>query len=550
MKLKQLFFLILILFTSVLFLGCKADDNDDSSSTSSEEISLNGSVFAAAVNGAKLTVLDENGSNISEANVSSDGSFSVKVPKNKLGSILIFKSIGGSYTDEVTDQVITLGSSEELSLIASANTFSEASADVHLTPSSTIIKFAAITKGGTLADDITTVKTDFESNFGYQPDHSVQPVNATETASAEASEDKRLKGLRAAAFSQLTKNILDDATQQMKLIKAMGSDLSDGTMDGKSSGTSISGGSWNLSEDIQNLFSNALFDFFNDSTKNKSGLKANKIGTPPFAKTTLTTSYKVEYVPGMMSAMEGKTMFKIKVSNKSSGAAVTGLTVKVTPTMHMETMSHGSAGGDGNSVTCSDKGDGTYACKVYYLMASAMSNGMAMGIWRLKTELGSETAYFFPKVKMAMKDTARVILKNGNDQYKSMSGAAVRNYFIFREDLSGDSNNHTFKIYLAARNVKMMKMSHPGISVGTVLQNSSGADATVDSLNVQFSTNGSSYVDATSDGSGYWSKTGLSGLTSGQQGKISVKFSLQFQGDASRNYPESGSPGEFTVTVP
>ena len=122
-----------------------------------------------------------------------------------------------------------------------------------------------------------------------------------------------------------------------------------------------------------------------------------------------TDSYKVEYIEGDMAPAQGKTLFQIKVSDRATGAAVTGESVTLMPLMYMTDKTH-STPVDG---ACTENGiAGTYDCTVFYVMSDDMG-----GYWELEVKIGGmsgESAMFKPSVGMAMGGTAMAKLKNEN----------------------------------------------------------------------------------------------------------------------------------------
>jgi hypothetical protein len=282
-----------------------------------------------------------------------------------------------------------------------------------------------------------------------------------------------------------------------------------------------------LPEDIHNQFVQALLDF-RSGGNDQTGLANNAIGQLPFAKVALTDSYRVEYIPGTMDAMEGKSQFTLSVTDRSTQDAVPGLEITLMPMMYMA-MHHHSTPVD--SIT--DNGDGTYTASVYYLMASSMMNGMSMGYWELTAKIGGmngEPAVFYPKVMMNMgSDSVQARLKGQDDLIPGMGmGDTVmpenRTYYLFNNGISGSTDDHTFELFVAA---KESMMSYPAIETGLTL-NAGDVDyeLVIASVTVQVSSDASTWVDATEEGNGHWSAAGISGLTDNVQGTLYVKLSV------------------------
>lgn len=250
-------------------------------------------------------------------------------------------------------------------------------------------------------------------------------------------------------------------------------------------------------------------------------------------------SYTIEF-SNVSSQMEGKSTFLITIKN-SSGDGVSDLSPEISVWMAMESMNHSTPMG---SVT--DNGDGTYTVVVYYLMASSM-NGMSMGTWNVDVTVGDQTETFNPDVMMAMGDTARVTLKNQDDQFAGMMGASVRSYYIFKESLMGSTGSHMFKVFLATRE---SMMDHPAVYTGQTLTDANGASWAVNSVTLEVSTdNGASWASMTENGSGYFSVSGLAGLVDGSEGSILVRLSINGAQYTTDGAAASGDNAYQTFTV-
>ncbi len=545
---------------AALAASCGGGSSGDGVSTAT----ISGAIVAAPVAGAQVSVVDESGNTVVAA-VTTDGSgkYSFNIPVDGLAQALIVKSSGGRFTDEATSLKRDAG---DMSAYMPASSMSNGSS-VSVTPGTTIIARLVMTHRKSIAD----AKTIFAEAFGYTPDVSIEPVDATETPTAGVSNEAKLAGLRAAAFSQLNRDLHLLVDQQFDMFKALADDLSDGVLDGVDvSGSAVSVGATGsvLPADIQNRFVMAM-ENFRDTTKglDKTGLENNQIGNLPFARMALTTNYKIEYIQGMMAAMEGKTMFKLRITDKATGlVGQPGLTVTLMPMMHMaDGMRHSTP--NMNCVAAS-AGNGYYDCTTYYLMAG----GMSMGYWTLMvtaTDTGagtSESVTFYPKVMMTTGDTPKIILRGlmgaGGDVIMDMTGEAGRKYYVFKESLSGTTGAHDFTMFIAAME---SMMSYPAVSGGTVLNDSTvpnppynpAYELPVTTMTVEVSTtptDAASWVPATDNGNGKWVAISVAGLVGGTTGTIYVRLTIDGQqkttdgmtpaGDGTNDY------GMFTVTPP
>jgi len=533
-------------FISILAMGLlTACGGGGSSTPANDTTSVSGFVFAAAVQGATVTIDDCNGNQIGTViTTSSSGVYSVELPAEDITQNLCVSSAGGNFNDEATN-VSTLAG--RLSAYIEADG-SGASRSVHLTPASTIIHDLILQHGKSR----TEAENLFNNAFGYTSDITVAPDDATNPVSAD---EVRLRaGLRAAAFSQMAMDIGLTAAQQFALFEALASDLADGTLDGDASGAvPVPGTAQFLPLDISNRFSMAMLNFREGVNGNpgrdQSGLTNDQIGKLPFAMMALTDSYKVEYLPGMMNAMEGKSAFTLRVTDINTDAAVTGLNISLMPMMHMSAMMHSTP-----VANVVDNNDGSYSAKVYYLMPSSMMNGMSMGYWELKVMIGGmmgEKATFFPDVMMAMGDSVKGTLKGQNDLIAGMMMGMTenRNYYLFKESLTGMTGNHTFNLFIAARE-DMMK--YPAVDSTSTLSAGTAYELVVTTMSVEVSSDASTWVAATDNGNGQWSAAGITGLTNGSAGTLYVRLAVNGEqkttdglapaGDGSNDYTM------FTVT--
>jgi len=500
----------LIRFT---FLACSigtlaACDSANNSTPAPTTTTISGSVFASPVSNASVSV--KSGVNPiaeSSAPTGSDGSFTVTLDNTDLASTLVFESTGGTYKDEATgDAGVTAGT---MSVMTEANSLSSTSNSVHATPGTTIIRKLA--SGGMALNDAIDA---FTTAFGYTPDHSIAPTDTTSPA-AGAEDAQILAGLRAAAFSQLAMELGFTSDQQFDLFNALSEDLlSDGLLNGAGA-TSLM-----LTEDIQNRFATALLNYHNNglmmdvfNPNNQTVLTSDKIGTLPFGKVAHTQDYKVEYLS--MMPYVGKTVFTVDVTRLSDSQPEIGLSPTLMPVMNMASMRHDTPVGGVN-----DNGDGTYDFTIYYLMPNMMG-----GYWDLGVMLdmsGNNTAHFYPNVMMPMDGTPRVVFNGlaGDDVIPTMLGEQPRPYMIFKESMANAAGDkHDFSIFLVAREDMM---SHPAIDVGVILnQGDITYGLTVASVTVEMFIEQGSHdsgnwtpVTVTNDGSGYFSATDISGLSS------------------------------------
>lgn len=491
---------VLVVYLSIISFGCGSSSDSSTSTTS-----FSGVVMAGPASGASVTVKSVSGIVVAgPVTTGTDGSYSIAIPNQSLSGDLIFEASGGTFSDEATATTgLAMGT---LTSHASAGSLAPGS-NVAIDPSTTIIqKLIAGGKARAAAESV------FAAAFGYTPDSSIKPAFAG--MSSASTTPQRLAGLRAAAFSQLTKNLGLSADKQFELINAIAADLADGTLDG---GMAVS--TKTLPADLGNRFSQALVDF-QLSASNKSKLTPDKIGAPVFNTIALTDTYKVEYIPGTMPAATGKTTFRIRLTSRAGDSAVSGQAIILKPYMYMATKSHTTP-----VETPVDNGDGTYGCTVYYVMPTAM-NGISMGLWELKVAIGTETATFYPAVGMPMGNDMLTKLSGVNDSIMGMAGLEKRTWFLFNDGLTaGMGGTYSFKLFLATKETGMT-LSFPAVTVGSTLKDQANASWTVGSIAIEVSTDKSTWVTASDLGNGHWSAAGLTGLTAATAGKIYVRLTV------------------------
>ncbi len=535
MKMYRFAPLALAVSCSIILTACGGGGSDSGTT----DATISGAIVAAPVDGAQVSVTDVSGNLVAGPVSTTAGQYSLIIPAGSLGLSLILKSTGGTFTDEATGNS---GNAGEMSAYMAANSIS-GSSSVSATPGSTIVAELVLTHSKTL----TQAKQVFADAFGYTPDITITPADATDTATATASDEAKLAGYRAASFSQLAMNLGLSQDSQFDMFTALAKDLSDDTLDGVDASGSISIGSTghNLNANIQNDFSTALVNF-HSSVYNQTDMANDEIGNVPFAKIALTTNYKTEYVPGSMAAMEGKSTFQLHITNRSDGTNVTGATIMLMPMMHMSTMTHSSPV---PVAAVSEDGNGLYTATAYYLMASTMMDGTSMGFWDLGITANGESAHFYPSVMMAMGDTVKTRLKGQTDKIVDMMSMSVsRDYNIFKDKLMASSGAYNFTVFIAA---KESMMSFPALIDGdTLTSGMGGTSLPVTSILVEFSIDdGANWTTAVDGTNGTWAATGLA-LTAGQENQIRVRLTVNGEVKTTDGLAADGSNdyASFTVT--
>jgi len=488
----------------ILLSGCSSSDSAPANAT------ISGTIVAAPVSGADVSVVDGNGNVVVEA-VKTDaaGQYTLVVPFGSLDQDLIIKSTGGTFTDEASGEA---GIATEMYAYVSADSISNPSS-MSVTPGSTIIADLVMNHNKTKAQ----AEEVFAAAFGYTPDMSVTPSDATTAPAEGASEESTLAGFRAAAFSQLAMDLGLSQNEQFEMFAALAQDLSDDKLDGVDASGPVAIGATgsSLEADIQSRFATALINF-KANENNLSGLNNAQIGNLPFGKIVFTDSYQIEYKQmGMMDPMEGKSVFQIHVTNRNDGSDVTGVAPMLMTMMNMAAHSHSTPMPTPAVV---ENTDGLYTVTLYYLMPSQMMDGTSMGYWDLKFTVAGEVAHFYPAVMMAMGDTAMVRLKGVDDKVTNMDGLTVgRTYPIFKQSLMpmGTPGHYQFEVFVA---VQESMMSFPAVFDGSLL-NGNVIDATVEI------DDGTGWRNAMDDGNGIWSLSGMT-LTTDADVKDEIRVRL------------------------
>ena len=556
-----------------------SSSSDDSAGNDTQQ--LTGEVFAAEVSGAEVSVLDSEGNVLAgPATTNEEGRFVLEVAASVLASPFVLAANGGSYTDESTGQSTQAG---EMLLRIGDSEFSEGQS-LTLSPGSTIIAHLVRDYGISLAE----ARSLFEETFGYLPNPSISPANAT-MAMGDATAEERSAGLRAAVFSQLTHDMGMNPEDQFELLAALSEDLSDGRLDGLNEQEEIrvegDDESKTFSRSIKDDYVDALFNF-RDGDRNQTGLGNAEIGRIPLADRVQTTSYQIAYSSIGMT-QQGKSQFSLTVTDENE-LPVSGVTPELMPMMHMAMHNHGTPH---EGCTSTDE-EGTSTCTIYYLMASEMASGESMGYWKLTVSVNGEEAKFVPAVMMAMGDTVRAVLKgvedtipahmsmnhgemngdgmshddmdhgdmHGDDMshegmdHDSMSGGQMdhgsmsamamdegmsmdsehsmdmtetepRSYYLFNDGLVAGESGYNLSLFIAAKN--SMK-SYPAVATGGELANGD-MSVQINNVHLEASVAGGDWVSAEESGDGHYIIRGIQGLTAGTDSEL--KISLMINGE-------------------
>lgn len=510
MQLYRLFIYILTGITISTLCGCDAG-NSAGVSSSTATTNVSGSVIAGPTSGSSVTVKSAAGIIVAgTVFTATDGSYTIAIPSSALTSDLVFEASGGSFPDEATSTTgVSLGT---LSAHITAGSLTSG-ANVSIDPSSTIIQ--RLVAGG---KSRTQAEADFLAAFGYKPDTTVKPAFAT--ISSASSPPQRLLGFRAAVFSQLTKDLGLLPAQQSDLIKAIAEDLSDGKLDGKKGGTLLTAsalaalgipGISTYSEDISNLYA-ASFITFMASANNKCKLTAAQINAPPSGTVSLTSTYRVEYLPPAGGDIVSKNTFQLKITSRSTGLPVGGLAASIIlqPDMVMKMV----MGTVWPNAVVESSTPGTYSGTVYYSMATT---GLSM-YWKLSVRIGAETAVFYPNI--AGFKTGNTISSKFSSGTDITTGTTKRSYQVWRDPLAGTDSTYDFTLFVSSTDGPITFPVYAGQSWTT-------APLALSTITLLASTDGATWVAMTPVGtnSGRYTARGLN-LMLGMSMPVYIKLSI------------------------
>ena len=233
--------------------GCgnstSADAGDGGGGDSAGGATLLGSIFKGPVNGAAIQITDAAG-NVLASGGSKDGVFDIR--NVSLGDGMVFiQSLGGSYTDEATGEVVTAGSDQGLMAAFTADELRQIIANgqyIAMTPETTLIaaiakeKIADGAKPATaISDAIAVVSRELIS--GTNPAAAVpgdEPLRIGNLSTALPKDQKEaLARNRAISFSYEAQSLNLKPADALELIRRQGEDLSDGKLDGLAKGNPV-----------------------------------------------------------------------------------------------------------------------------------------------------------------------------------------------------------------------------------------------------------------------------------------------------------------------
>lgn len=246
-----------------------------------------------------------------------------------------------------------------------------------------------------------------------------------------------------------------------------------------------------------------------------SGGGSSAPAAPPDPNVALTTSYKVEYVPGATAnPTMGKTTFQLRITKLSDGTRATSLAVSLMPVMHMPGMNHSTPV---DVVTESLTTPGTYDCTVYYIMASSSAD-----TWELKVMISGETATFSPTVG-GMISIPKLKGQSPDDLITAMMGGMSttepRTYFLLKD---GPTTTTSISLFIAAQ--ENNKMSFSQVYSGATFTNASGNPWPITSVTVEAATDPLGSWQLGTNTGGHWTLPISPTLSNGQTDTVYVRL--------------------------
>ena len=242
---------------------------------------VSGSVFNGSMSNATVTAYAVTGgtmgAQLASGSTNSMGSFSLSV--GAYSGPVMLKMLGGSYENLATGTTMTMSTGDVMTAAVPAIASGATVTGIEMTPLTSMAQARAqAMAGGMTATNITTANTAMGNYFMVSDILHTAPMNAAVSGSGStATTDMKNYGITIAAMSQYAQTL--GMTDPAALISTMMQDASDGTMNGKMGGTSITmgggmmGGTMMQSTAGTSGLSTEMAAFMG-SAMNKSGLTA------------------------------------------------------------------------------------------------------------------------------------------------------------------------------------------------------------------------------------------------------------------------------------
>lgn len=568
----------LITFSTLYLGGCIGG-------SSQSKTTISGSAVAGAVSSGEIKVTDSSGTVLATASVK-DGDFTVAVSDGALAGELDFE-VTGTYTDEVSDVTVTLDADHPLALRLAAGALTAgAEAIIGITPETTVIRQLVKNQSKSLSD----AKAAYKDALGNEPHGLARPFAPNAEVPEWAAEDNDAKdaAFRVGAYSQWAKGLGLKDDDLAALPTALAQDLADGDLDGHDGTNPVTIGSVDLSvlhgqSPLTARYLAAMATFAGSASVNVAGLTAPTTGLPPNAEATdvITGETAAERVVTLadgssvkvsvklansapfstMQPNTARTDYLVTLTNAENAPIdVTAAASKATgitsdSMMHMLSGRHHSTPLTASyDAATSDPTNGQYRFSVYYVMASAMKNSagmsMPMGLWDFEVTLADatgsspleQTALFHPNVAMPMGVTLSSKGNDAGDQVPNPNSPGMtmgRPYWVWLDSVQKNGNAHDVALFVTTK----VGMTFPAVYDGA--NHSHMTDSlSLTGVTVRISTDkGTTWSTADENGTGHYSVTGLTGLTSDSAADLLVQVTVNSGGtDRSIKLPDDTDP--------
>jgi hypothetical protein len=202
---------------------------------------VSGTAVKGPVAGATVTAYGINGgamgAKIASASTDAQGNFHLSMG-TYTGPVML-QMTGGTYTDEASGNSMSMLSGDVMTAVLPTMTAGATLSGIQMTPLTSMAQAMAQHRAGGMTDaNITAANTAVGSYFMVNDITHTMPMNPlTANSGGAANQDQINYGMTLAAMSQEARN--QGMSSSSAMVTAMMSDASDGTMDGKMSGSAV-----------------------------------------------------------------------------------------------------------------------------------------------------------------------------------------------------------------------------------------------------------------------------------------------------------------------
>ncbi|NCO58042.1 MAG: hypothetical protein GW783_02780 [Deltaproteobacteria bacterium] len=587
--------------TLAMTAGC-GSSSGSGGTPSGSTTQITGQAIAGAVTGT-VVVADGAGTTVASAAVTAGG-FTVSVGDSALDGELDFV-VTGSYTDEVSGEMVQLTAADPLALTTAAGHFvAGATGNAPITPGSTVVR--RLVRDHTMT--LTAARAAFQAAFGYAPDLDARPFDPTGTAPAAATGADEDEAFRAGVFSQLASDLgLTTGAAIAALFRGLADDLADGTLDGLAgAGQPVMVGTVDLAtRHTENALCARLLTAhgeFVENTANGGGLAAPTSGLPALVydgagarrtvttpggrrvTVTLNTAAEPPFTAGFWTARVAHQITLTDADNHDAPIDITSdptiVDVSHHPLMHMLS-GHDHTTPHAHEPDTRGAAAGQYVLDAYYVMASEMGMGamaMPMGVWDYTVRIDEDSnrdgtvdttteVIFHPKVDPPMGGAVLFAQVNhAADTWTSMDGTTgPRPYRVWlHEVVTNGDGSHDLTLFVSTQEMVDMAMAgmdhhagmtfpavYPGLTLhGPVDEMGMRPEVLIATVAVEVSTDGATWVALAEEepSSGRYQVTHLAGLDNTAAGPDTLAVRLTVNGHSMQT--AAGAESQLLFTAP